>query len=205
MSIFFTADTHFGHLNLTKAAKKPKPTGIRPFANVEEHDETLVKRWNAQVQPNDTVYHLGDVCWGSSKARNKFEILQRLNGKIHLIRGNHDQDIKATDMGMMGRFETIRDLATIKHNGRKIVLCHYPLTAWDSSSRGSMHLHGHCHGDLAPDPDRLRYDVGVDVWDFAPVHVEAVFALMDEKALIINERAIERSQIELLDQQQRHA
>lgn len=96
MSLFFTADTHFGHTNLTRAGNAPDKA--RPFDTVEEHDERLVKQWNTVVGPRDTVYHLGDVCWGTRKDR--YAILGRLNGKIHLIRGNHDRDIKA--MGSVG-------------------------------------------------------------------------------------------------------
>ncbi len=211
MSLFFTADTHFGHTNLTRAGRTPEKA--RPFDTVEEHDDYLVRQWNAVVRPHDTVYHLGDVCWGRGGVE-KFKILERLNGNIHLIRGNHDRDIKGHGnlhrcRWILGqdvvnrpgdRFETIQDLFTLKHNGRKIVLCHYPLTEWDSSFHGSIHLHGHCHHNLPQDPDRLRQDIGVDGWDWTPVSVEAVFTLMDEKAKTINARTIERSRLEAAQQ-----
>lgn len=85
---------------------------------------------------------------------------------------------------------------TIKHDGRKIVLCHYPLESWDSCLYGSIHLHGHCHHNLPPDPDKLRQDVGVDGWDWSPVSAAAILHLMDEKAKAINHRIIERSRRE---------
>ena len=53
---FFTSDTHFGHANVIKFDN-------RPFANIEEHDEELVRRWNAVVKPGDVVCHLGHVGW----------------------------------------------------------------------------------------------------------------------------------------------
>jgi len=190
MSLFFTADTHFGHKNLTQAGRTPEKA--RPFADVEEHDEHLVKCWNTVVGPKDTVYHLGDVCWGNSKGQ--IDLLQRLNGKIHLIRGNHDRDIRGFGPNPVeSRFSSVQDLVTVKHNGRKIILCHYPLMEWDSSFHGSIHLHGHCHHNLPPDPDKLRQDVGVDGWDWTPVSVQAIFAIMDEKAEGINARIIARA------------
>ena len=174
MALFFTADTHFGHRNLTQAGKFPAKA--RPFATVEEHDDHLVRQWNRVVGPSDTVFHLGDIAWG--RKVTKYDILSRLNGKIHLIRGNHDQDFPehmARASSTLG-VRSVHDLLTIKHQGRKIVLCHYPLASWDSGSHGSIHLHGHSHGKLPAD-GLNRQDVGVDVWDWAPVSIDTLFSL----------------------------
>ena len=38
MSVFFTADTHFGHSNVIKYDK-------RPFTDVAEMNEILIKNW----------------------------------------------------------------------------------------------------------------------------------------------------------------
>ena len=48
---WFTSDTHWGHANILKYDN-------RPFATIDEHDEELVRRWNAVVAPGDVVYHL---------------------------------------------------------------------------------------------------------------------------------------------------
>ncbi len=53
------ADTHWSH-----QARLGTRLGLnRPFANIEEHDEALIARWNAAVGPDDTVWHLGDFCY----------------------------------------------------------------------------------------------------------------------------------------------
>ena len=53
---YFTSDLHFGHENILRFDK-------RPFSSIKEHDEELIKRWNAKVKPGDTVYILGDFIW----------------------------------------------------------------------------------------------------------------------------------------------
>ena len=50
--IYYTADLHFHYALLLPS---------RPFATVEEMDETLVKNWNDTVGPEDTVYLVGDI------------------------------------------------------------------------------------------------------------------------------------------------
>jgi len=188
--VFLTADTHFGHINLTQAGKTPSKA--RPFQDAAEMEEELVRRWNSVVGPRDSVYHLGDVVWGRGRNLERYDVLNRLNGKIHLIRGNHDRDIWQYQH-RTPRFESIQDLVTIKYCKRKVVLCHYPLESWDCSLHGSAHFHGHTHGSLPPDLNRLRQDVGVDCWDFTPVHIEALLTIMDDRAEAINRRAVEHS------------
>lgn len=79
-STFFTSDTHFGHENIIKFCK-------RPYQSVEEMNEALIENWNKVIGKNDTVFHLGDFALGGSTVWNN--TLDRLNGKIYLIFGNH--------------------------------------------------------------------------------------------------------------------
>ena len=79
--LFFTSDTHFGHENIITFCN-------RPFESIEEHDRVLIQNWNSVVTPDDTVFHLGDFCFGNGY--KWYEILGQLNGHIYLIRGNHD-------------------------------------------------------------------------------------------------------------------
>ena len=53
--IWFTSDLHFNHLNILKYEPKS-----RPFENVAEMNEALIKNWNDRVKPEDTVFVLGD-------------------------------------------------------------------------------------------------------------------------------------------------
>jgi len=152
MNIWFTADQHLGHQNIIRHCN-------RPFQTIQEMDDTLIANWNSRVARGDLVYHVGDIIFRS--ANHPIQYLRRLNGKIHLFRGNHDR-------GMLKQcsqhFVAIDDLKTIKVDGEKIVLCHYAMRVWDSSHRGALHLFGHSHGRLPP--YGLSFDVGVDSHDF---------------------------------------
>ena len=82
MSIFFTSDPHYHHANIMKYCS-------RPFTSVEEMDEELIKRWNSVVTKSDTIYILGDLIFTKDPAE-AVRITTQLNGKIILIKGNHD-------------------------------------------------------------------------------------------------------------------
>ena len=57
---YFTSDLHLGHRNIIRLCN-------RPFATIEEMDETLIRNWNAKVTNGDTVYILGDLLFRNEK------------------------------------------------------------------------------------------------------------------------------------------
>ncbi len=166
---FFTSDTHFGHTGILRHCAK-----TRPFKDAKEMDEAMIHNWNARVKPNDTVWHLGDFCWDTV---DPFAIRTRLNGKIHIVWGNHDKNTRRNSH----LFESSHELVEIKSNGQKIVLCHYAMQVWNGSHKGSWHLYGHSHGTLATNPFSLSMDVGVDCHGMAPISFRQVAYIMSQK------------------------
>lgn len=173
--IWFTSDHHFGHKNVI-------PYSVRPFASVTEMDEHMITQWNTCVQPEDDVYHLGDI--GLCAVPKLKEILKRLNGKIFLIRGNHEKSGEAC----AERFEWIKDYYELQvpdaeaYEGKRlIVLFHYAMRVWNASHYGSWHLYGHSHGQLPDDETSLSFDVGVDCHGFAPISYDQVKETMAGK------------------------
>lgn len=155
MTIWFTADTHFGHANIIKYCN-------RPFSSVEEMDRTMINNWNERVKPDDTVYHLGDF---SFKTANRYT--DRLNRNIKFLWGNHDSRSQVEhNVELLGHYYEL------ELNGQLIVLCHYKFEVWNCSHRGALHFYGHSHGTLAGDSQCV--DVGVDNFDFAPVTLEQI-------------------------------
>ncbi|CAI3955905.1 Uncharacterized conserved protein MJ1445 [Commensalibacter communis] len=157
MTTWFTSDTHFDHKSIITLCN-------RPFNNVEEMNQTLILNWNKSVKPEDEIYHLGDVCW----SKDASPLLSQLNGKKHLIIGNHDS--KAIQGA--SEWTSVHQYKELKIEGTHVVLFHYPIREWAGFYRGSIHLYGHVHGSI--EPYENAYDVGVDVCNFAPVDLHSL-------------------------------
>ena len=168
--IFFTSDTHFYHANILKFC-----SGTRKYNNIEEHNESLIAIWNERVKPNDVVYHLGDVAFAN--VNNTLNILNRLQGNINLIIGNHDKKL-VKNAEFRKKFSSISHYQELKINGYNVVLFHFPIESWDRKHHGSIHLHGHTHSDEHHNYNNQienRMDVGVDANPFnAPFTFEEV-------------------------------
>lgn len=174
--LFFTSDTHFGHENIIKFCN-------RPFANAKEMNETLINNWNRVVGPDDIIFHLGDFAFGGSYLWNN--MLDRLNGHIYLVIGNHDR--KNLRQGYVQKFDGIYPQLQINIDGRSVYLNHYPFLCYGGSYRGDRdavwQLFGHVHSgpfSTGKDDERLKmlfpyqYDVGVDNNNFTPISWEDV-------------------------------
>jgi len=177
--VFFTSDTHFYHSNIINFCG-------RPFKNVEVMNETLIANWNSVVGPDDIVFHLGDFCLGGSAEWTN--ILNRLNGKIYLIVGNHD--IKNLRQGYYSRFEYIAMQMHIEVGKQKIYLNHCPFLCYGGAYRDTWQLFGHVHTskqNTGIDAPRLhmlfptQYDVGVDNNNFTPVSFEQVKRIIERQ------------------------
>ena len=169
VNLFFTSDTHFWHSNIIKYCN-------RPFMDIEEMNEEIIKRWNDKIENDDLVFHLGDFAFcGPSQYKT---LLERLNGKITLVLGKYDwRNIKE---GYMSKFNGIYQQLRIKVDDQRIYLNHFPFLCYEGSWRGVWQLFGHVHsgpynnGGGLDDP-RLKmllpgqYDVGVDNNNFTPI------------------------------------
>ncbi|MFL5097286.1 MAG: metallophosphoesterase family protein [Xanthobacteraceae bacterium] len=160
MTVWFTADTHFGHGGALGRFK-------RPFGSVGEMDEALIARWNDRVGARDEVWHLGDFAY-RMQAERMAVILKRLNGIKHLVTGNNDS---AETVSLPG-WATVQAYREMELQGSRLVLCHYPFRTWNGMYKGAYNLHGHSHGQLAGLTRQV--DVGVDVWDYRPITLDEI-------------------------------
>lgn len=182
--LFFTSDLHLFHDNIIKYCN-------RPFANAREMNEVLIDNWNRVVLEDGVVFNLGDVSLGAGR-KDLQELLYDLNGEMYLCIGNHESD--ALKSGVRSRFVDIQDILEIyikdkeiTYGEQHIVMCHYPMIAWNASHRGSWQLFGHVHGGLSNkgvvkhSPAQL--DVGVDCHRFEPISYQTVKEIITKQFL----------------------
>lgn len=143
---YYIADCHFFHAVLNTKMD------CRGFENGEAMNEYMIEKWNRKVRPQDEVVILGDFSVGRAPETN--EILKRLNGRLYLIRGNHDRYLNEKNFDT-GRFVWIKEYDELQDNKRKIVLCHYPIICYNGQYRLDEHgrpkaymLYGHVHDTM---------------------------------------------------------
>ena len=162
MKTYIISDTHFNHSNIIKYCN-------RPFKDVIEMNKKIINNWNMIVRKDDIVYHLGDFLLGSKK--DLANIVSKLNGKIYLIKGNHDH--LTTKSYEECEIKVLKN-APIILDEYKVILSHRPLP--DSMLKNYLNIHGHIHERKIEDIyDNNLYDknkhinVSCDVLNFKPV------------------------------------
>ncbi|HFU6521809.1 TPA: metallophosphoesterase [Enterococcus hirae] len=162
---FFISDMHFFHKNLLGN----NDFAPRLFASVEEMNQQLIDSWNKVVKETDHVYHLGDLAMHPQYEKGSqdiLELVQQLNGTIHLIKGNHDSRaffryLEKHDSGnkVGSKKFYFYDVGTIiKFNHQQYYLTHYPMLLGSNDS--IRNLHGHIHHYSVPIGNDVN--VGVD-------------------------------------------
>lgn len=198
--LFFVADTHWGHSNILTYCQ-------RPWADIPSMNKGLVLNWNAVVPEGATVIHLGDVamgkrsenvpwlswcrgtkivvpgnhdnCWDkgrdghSTKHRDKHEAQYKewggiseiwqpplelqlgINGPVVTLA--HLPDLEAgvnADHSDEVRFEEFRP----EYNPNQYLLCGHVHEAWRVLGK--------------------RINVGVDVWNYAPISAQHILSII---------------------------
>lgn len=167
--IYYIADCHFFHGALNEKMDK------RGFSSVEEMNGYMIQKWNDKVSSSDTVIVIGDFSLGKSAETQ--ELLNRLKGRICLIRGNHDRFLDAADFDS-SRFEWIDSYREITDSQRKVVLCHYPIPFYNGQYRlkksgepKTYMLYGHVHDTR--DETLMREFAGrIRQTQYTPIHGE---------------------------------
>ena len=174
--IYFTSDLHLGH-------DQEFIWGARGFNSVTEMNEKIITRWNSRITKDDDIYVLGDLVMGGVE---NIELLKQLNGKIHIIYGNHDGPKKREAYAKLENVVECGWANMIKYKKYNFYLSHYP-TITDNEDIGEIvspkecviNLFGHTHqfDDFYDTNDGYNfrmYHVGVDSHDCFPVPIDEV-------------------------------
>lgn len=170
--IWFTSDLHFNHRRILEYESK-----TRPFSSIKEMNETLIQNWNSVVKKEDEVYVLGDFIMGEPNSVEN--ILNRLNGQITLIRGNHDTKSKLAEYRRLGI--EVKDIEYISYKGRFFILNHFPMTNPEfiemvrRDNSEVIMLYGHLHSNADKGYVDGTYHIGVDTNNLTPISIEQIW------------------------------
>ena len=153
--IYVISDLHLNHKNIIKYCN-------RPFSSVEEMNNTILRNWNKTVKDNDFVYLVGDLCFDGKRGVTAADWLNRLNGEVLLIRGNHDKS------GVERCF--------LEYKGYGFLLVHFPQNRekWEN-----WMIHGHKHSnDVNTFPfvnmKNKTVNVSVEMINYTPVSIDRI-------------------------------
>ena len=174
---WFTSDLHLNNKNIIKYCN-------RPYADQYEMNKALIKNWNSKVAEDDTVYVLGDFIMGMADTIPN--ILTQLKGNMHLIRGNHDSDVKMDYYAKAGI--PVSWIDTLSYKGDYVIMCDFPIEnqqllkymvgdSWEVSC-----LYGHIHDNAPHGYVNNTFHVGVDTNNYMPVDIETIYqeSLMED-------------------------
>lgn len=170
--IFITSDLHFCH-------DRDFVWKARGFNSIEEMNETIVKRFNEKVSPEDTVYILGDIMLNNNEEGEKY--LSQLNGELHIILGNHDT---ASRIEIYKKYAVeVVYATTLKYKKKSFYLSHYPtLTGNGDDPKVVINLHGHTHQTTAfTEGYGFMYHVGMDSNMCYPISLDEILENLKDK------------------------
>ncbi len=193
MTRYFTADQHFGHENIIKFCD-------RPYNSVNHMNGVMLSNINQVCTEDDDLYVLGD--WAMGRIADTLPLALELRPRLHLIPGNHDRCWtfgyknatrreewlqKYREVG----FYILNEQVYINIGSYRVLLCHFPVTgdSHEGEDRFSERrptrdgkwdflLHGHTHDRHTESQDEIN--IGVDVWDFYPVHEDKLLQYMGD-------------------------
>ena len=191
--ILFTSDMHLGH-------DKDFVTKARGFQTVEEMNAEIIRRWNERVYPDDDVYVLGDLTLGD--VEEGIRLIAKLNGYLHIMRGNHDTDKKVERYLELPNVVSVQYADVLKYGKAVFWMGHYPtITAnYDDDKPWAKHvvcLFGHTHQEQPFYNDNpYMYNVGMDAHNCTPITIDEIIAdIRKKKEELNNEQMAHRTSI----------
>jgi len=158
----------------------------RPFYSVDEMNASLLSAAQAVVGPNDWLFFLGDLSFGSMAQTQEW--LGQLPGKLVTLLGNHDVDRQEKLHGWRSLgFKAVADVQAWElptpwemADGLRIHtvwFTHYPL-ANHLVPPGVLNVHGHTHDQNL---GGRRLNASVEQMDYRPQEIRG---LVERHALL---------------------
>ena len=167
MAIYFTSDLHLRHANIINLCN-------RPFKNIQEMDNTILRNWNNTIKEEDLVYLLGDISLRGPQHYPWYKAtIPKLHGEKVLILGNHDY-LKPFQYLKMG-FSSVHTSLCLE--SKWLFLVHDPINKIYAPKNYNV-ICGHVHEKFKfADGYPKTINVGVDIWGYKPV---SLFTIQEE-------------------------
>jgi calcineurin-like phosphoesterase family protein len=158
-STWIISDTHFFHENIGRYCDRP-----------DGWQEMIIDNWNRLIQPEEVVFHVGDLALG--RRENIEGLAPLLNGRLYLMRGNHDR--RSNGFYQRLGFTLVSDPYRMDHpSGLNLIFSHRPIVPLEL---GLLNLHGHIHNNPAPELGAKHVNLCVEVRDYRPWRLVDILA-----------------------------
>ena len=169
--IWLSSDLHLGH-------NKSFIYESRGFLSIEEMNNNIIKNFNNIITNDDDLYLLGDTILGN--LQDSINFFNQLNGKIHLIWGNHCTDLRKKTLSSCPHVIEIIGFAGMLHYKKyHFYLSHFPAltTNFDDCIKPlhqrTLCLAGHTHSQIKFEPCN-SYNVAVDAHNCHPISIDEI-------------------------------
>lgn len=192
---YFSSDYHLFHARIIEL-------NARPFKSMQDMVDAIVKNYNEYVDIDDDMWILGDFAFYKADGRVE-AVFNRLNGRKHLIIGNHDCDriIKRLNWDSVAKEARLElrpgvwahlshcpivhcdDLVKDDHAEilkKKAPKCCKSIEANECAPNIDVYLHGHIHSNQRQCLQNC-FDVGVDACDFKPVSAAQICEMWENE------------------------
>lgn len=154
--MYVISDLHFGHESCAKR---------RGFGSIDDHDETIIERWNSVVNKRDTVWILGDL---TMEKTIHYPLLNRLKGIKNVVLGNHDLPQHVPELQKyVNKIAGAVDM-------KGCLLTHVPIHTTELY-RYKCNIHGHVHTQSIANP--RYYNVCAEVLDYYPIAFSEILGI----------------------------
>jgi len=149
--IWLISDTHFFHENIGQYCGRP-----------DGWQELIIENWNHWIGPEDIVFHLGDLALG--KKESVETVVPLLNGRLFLLRGNHDRRGRAfyKSLGITLVNDPYSMFSTA---GIQLLFSHRPIVPLPPNV---LNFHGHIHNNPAPELGPCHVNLSIEVRQYRP-------------------------------------
>lgn len=178
--IYFSSDFHIGHKRIIEF----EPDRLKWCKDLPDMNFILLQDI-LSLTAEDELYILGDFLFQKHILYNRVEeILKPRKCKLHLILGNHDEDLSIS--WLTDVFDSYGFYDKITTEGRTFILSHYPMCSWDGcglKDKPSIMLHGHLHSRKTDYSHPRLFNVGVDstMYDGRLISAKDIIKICNQK------------------------